>query len=102
MARPRKTFIRPKRKRGGQPGNTNRLVHGRYQAYRPDMLDRCRMMQIQAEALIGCLHAVNCRDAAARGDPLPPPPRILGSKRGKPRKHWNRLAGKVLASLLPG
>ncbi|BCW87646.1 hypothetical protein sos41_07760 [Alphaproteobacteria bacterium SO-S41] len=30
MARPKSPFQRPKRRRGGQPGNTNRLRHGFY------------------------------------------------------------------------
>lgn len=30
MGRPRSKIVKPKRSRGGQPGNTNRLIHGFY------------------------------------------------------------------------
>lgn len=48
MARPRSKIVKPKRARGGQPGNTNRLKHGFYS--RHERLGRAKARALLASA----------------------------------------------------
>jgi hypothetical protein len=73
MARPRTKPEGPKRRRGGQPGNTNRLVHGRYT--HESLARRALVHQVISKAWKTLGHwKARDRSAADPGPTLPPPP----------------------------
>jgi hypothetical protein len=81
VARERAALGLPKRGRGGQPGNINRLTHGRYSGYylsrRAHVQDLVRstnalIARIKLASKLGMIPKGSL-SARFRGDPSPPP-----------------------------